>query len=183
MTLLILGLILWILSHMFKRLAPGAAQRMDENRRKTGVSVLSLVAIVLMVIGFRGWQADVLYVMPDWTVRLNNLLMLVSVYLMAAAGMKTAITRRVRHPQSTGVILWSVAHLLVRGDWAVITLFGGLLLWAVAAIALENAQTEWRPASGPISKGKEIGAIVGAVIVTGAIGYVHVWLGLAPFGG
>jgi hypothetical protein len=30
--------------------------------------------------------------------------------------------------------------------------------------------------------GKEVGAVVGAVVVLGAIGWVHNWLGYWPFG-
>jgi hypothetical protein len=30
--------------------------------------------------------------------------------------------------------------------------------------------------------GKEIGAVVGAVVVTVALGYAHVWFGLSPWG-
>ena len=35
---------------------------------------------------------------------------------MKASGMKTAITRVIRHPQLTAVKVWAVAHLLVNGD-------------------------------------------------------------------
>lgn len=176
MVLLILGILLWIVPHMFKRLAPAAAARMDETRRKMIVSLLSLVSLVLMVIGFRAWDAGTLYVMPGWTVHLMALLMVASIYLLAAAGMKTRITRVIRHPQLTGVTLWALAHLLVNGDWASILLFGSMLLWAQAGIRLENAQTDWvKPPVGPM--GKEIGAVVGTVIVTVLAVFIHKWLG------
>lgn len=182
MILLILGLALWIMPHLFKRVAPAMAAGIDEKKRKMGVTILSFVAIVLMVIGYRGWVSGDLYTPPTWGAHANNLLMMISIYLMAAAGMKTRITRVIRHPQSTGVILWSVAHLLANGDWASIVLFGALGLWAVAAIVLENAQKSWtKPAPAPM--GKEIGAIVGTLIVVGVAGWIHIALGYHPFGG
>jgi hypothetical protein len=43
-------------------------------------------------------------------------------------------------------------------------------------------RAEPRPALNPPAPiGKEIGAILGAVIVTGAIGWIHIWFGLSPF--
>jgi uncharacterized membrane protein len=179
---LVLGVAIWTLSHSFKRLAPAAAANIPETRRKNMVSLASLVAIVLMVIGYRSWSAGLAFTPPAWGAHANNLLMLIAVYLLAASGMKTRITRVIRHPMATGVILWSVAHLLANGDWASVVLFGGIAGWAVLSIILENAQKTWiKPPVGPA--GKEIGAIVGAVVVVAVIGYVHTFFGLMPFGG
>ena len=179
---LVIGVLLWGLTHSFKRLAPARAAAMDDGKRKGFVTLASLVAIVLMVIGYRAWDAGLAYVPPSWGVHANNLLMLLSLYFFAASGMKTAVTRKVRHPMMTGTLLWVAAHLLANGDWASVVLFGGIAVWAVMAMLLENAQTTWKkPAPAP--RGKEIGALVGAVLVTGVIGYVHTLFGLMPFGG
>jgi NnrU protein len=75
-----------------------------------------------------------------------------------------------------------VAHLLVNGDLASVVLFGGILAWAVVEVILINRATERGPLPEPAPLGKEIGAVVGAVLVTGAIGWVHNWLGVWPFG-
>lgn len=181
MVLIVLGLALWSLSHLFKRIAPSFRAEMGD-RAKGLVAAASFVGIVLMVFGYRGAEVvDIWY--PSAAMRhVNNLLMLVSIYLFAASGMKTAIARKFRHPMLTGVIIWAVAHLLVNGDLASIILFGGMLVWAVLSIVMINrAEPEWnRPLPAP--KGKEIGAAVGAVIVLGAIGFIHSLLGYPPFG-
>jgi len=182
MVWLVLGVVLWTLSHNFKRLAPAAAANIPESRRKGIVALTGLVAIVLMVIGYRGWTAGPAYAPPSWGVHLNNLLMLFSIYLFAASGMKTRITRVIRHPMLTAVIVWATAHLLVHGDWASVVLFGGMGVWAVLSMILANAQTSWTK-SPAAPRGKEIGAVVGAVLVVGVIGYIHTLFGLMPFGG
>lgn len=183
MILTILGLLLWSGSHLFKRLAPDARAAMGD-RGKGLVSLLSLAGIVLMVIGYRGWDGDFLWNRAAWMTGVNNLLMLVSLYLFAAAGMKTAVARRYRHPQLTAVILWAAAHLLVNGDVPSLVLFGGLALWAILSIVLINrAEPRWAPPAAAPNAGKEAGAAIGAVVVTVALGYAHIWFGLSPFGG
>lgn len=182
MIILVLGLVLWIAAHSFKRLLPAVAEGMPDGRRKGLVSLASAAAIVLMVVGYRSWSAPIAYAPPSWGVHLNNLLMLLSIYMFAASGMKTRAARVIRHPMLTGTLLWSAAHLLANGDWAAIVLFGGIGLWAILLMIVETAQDDWT-APPPAPRGKEIGAIVGSVLLVGVIGYLHTLFGLMPFGG
>jgi uncharacterized membrane protein len=178
---IVLGVALWWGAHLFKRLAPARRAALGDPGK--GLVAIALVAsVVLMVIGYRGVEHIDLWYPPAFLTHLNNLLMLLAVYLYAASGMKTGITRVIRHPQLTGFKTWAVAHLLVNGDLASVILFGGLLAWAVVAVIMINrAEPDWtRPDPAPV--GKEIGAVVGAVVVTGLIGLVHNWLGVWPFG-
>lgn len=179
---LILGLVLWSGAHLFKRLAPAARTGMGDRARGL-VALCVLAGVVLMVIGYRAWDGSaILWNSSVAMVGINNTLMLVAVYLFAASGMKTRITRVIRHPQLTGVILWAVAHLLANGDVASLVLFGGLALWAVLEMALINAAGPRVRTEARTSAGKEAGALVGAVLVTLAIGYAHTWFGLSPWG-
>ena len=125
MTLLILGLILWAFAHLAKRLVPGFHRSLKGAERPM-VTGLLVVALVLMVIGYRMADGAVFWGRNAALVGINNLLMLVSVYLFAASGMKTALARKMRHPMLTGVLVWSVAHLLVNGDTPSFVLFGGM---------------------------------------------------------
>ncbi|WP_135449187.1 NnrU family protein [Tabrizicola caldifontis] len=181
MTLIVLGLALWWAAHLFRRLAPAQRAAMGDAGR--GVVALGVLAgLVLMVIGYRGVEQIDLWYPPVFLTHVNNLLMLFAVYLYAASGMKTRITRVIRHPQLTAVKVWAVAHLLVNGDLASVILFGGILAWAVVEVIVIN-RAEPRPAPpAPAPVGREIGAVVGAVVVLGAIGWVHNWLGVWPFG-
>lgn len=189
MTLIVLGLALWWGAHLWKRLAPGSRAAVGAPGKGL-VAALVVASVVLMVIGYRGstWLGIEgvafveLWSPPRFLVGVNNLLMLFAVYLYAASGMKTRITRVIRHPQLTAVKTWAVAHLLVNGDLAAVVLFGGLLAWAVVEVILIN-RAEPRPVPpAPAPVGKEIGAVLGAVVVLVAIMLVHNWLGVQPWG-
>lgn len=181
MLVLILGVLIWALAHLFKRIAPAARANMGD-KAKGPVALLSLAGIVLMVIGYRMWDGSVYWGRSPAMVGINNLLMLFAVYLFAASGMKTWITSKIRHPQLTGVKTWAIAHLLVNGDMPSFVLFGGLLTWAVIEVILINRQAKPAKNTGPFPVGKEIGAAVGAVVVFAAIAGVHYWLGYPAFG-
>ncbi len=181
MTLLILGLVLWTAAHLFRRLAPARRAAMGDPAKGL-VTVAVLGSVVLMVLGYRGAEIVELWYPPAWLRHVNNLLMLLAVYLFAASGVKTAITRAIRHPQLTAVKTWAVAHLLVNGDAASVVLFGGLLAWAVVAVIAINRAVPRPAPNPPVPAGKEIGAVVGAVVVVLAIGWLHAWLGYPVFG-
>ncbi|MBV7410825.1 NnrU family protein [Maritimibacter sp. DP1N21-5] len=181
MIVLILGVLLWSGAHLFKRLAPDARARMGDKGRGL-VALASLAGIVLMVIGYRMADGAVHWGRTPALVGINNLLVLLAVYLFAASGMKTWITSKIRHPQLTAVKAWALAHLLVNGDVPSYVLFGGLLVWAVLEVILINRAARPAKATGPFPMGKEIGAVVGAVVVFGVIAWVHTWLGYPVFG-
>lgn len=180
MTLLALGLILWIAAHLFKRLAPDARAGLGDRGR--GIVTLAILAgVVLMVIGYRSTEGTFYWGRSPALVGINNLLMLISVYLFAAAGMKTAIARRLRHPMLTGVLLWSTAHLLVNGDTPSFLLFGGLGLWALVEMVVINRASPWVPPPAKPAKFEAM-AVAGTLIVYGAIAGVHYALGYPAFG-
>jgi uncharacterized membrane protein len=180
---LILGVALWSGAHLFKRIAPDARQRMGDAA-KGGVAVAVLLSVVLMYWGYR--NAD--FVAIFWTrhpatVGINNLLNLLALYLFAASGMKTWLGQKMRHPQLIAVKTWAIAHLLVNGDVPSLILFGGLLAWAVVEVILINRQTAWtKPEQVEVNIGKEIGAVVGTVVLYGLIAWVHYWFGYPVFG-
>ena len=182
MTLLIIGLFLWIFPHTFKRILPGARAALGEEKGKGLVALLSLAGIVLMVIGYRMVDATLIWDRHPATVGLNNLLNLLAVYLFAASGMKTWITSKIRHPQLTAVKAWAIAHLLVNGDMPSFILFGGLLAWAVVEVILINRQTDDVRPTGPFETRKEIIAAGASLFVFGLIAGVHYLLGHAAFG-
>jgi uncharacterized membrane protein len=181
MTLIVLGLALWWAAHLWKRLAPGSRASMG-NAGKGLVTAGVLAGVVLMVMGYRGVEQIDLWYPPAFLTHVNNLLMLFAVYLYAASGMKTRITRVIRHPQLTAVKTWAVAHLLVNGDLASVILFGGLLAWAVVEVILINKAVPRGPLPEPVPVGREIGAVVGAIVVLVGIMLVHNWLGVQPWG-
>lgn len=180
MQVMVLGLILWIASHLFKRVAPGLRARMGDVPGKMAVTVLSLAAIVLMVIGYRRAEIEPIYTPMPGMGHLTDLLMLVSVFLLGVPHSKGLVKARLRHPMLLGVILWAAAHLLVNGDLASVVLFGGLGLWAVVSIVLINAQESWTPPPRGRLKSDMIGVAI-ALVLYALIAGVHIWLGHNPF--
>ncbi|GGA94495.1 NnrU family protein [Allosediminivita pacifica] len=178
---LIIGVALWSGAHLFKRLAP--ARRAAMGGKAKGLVALALVvAIVLMVIGYRGSYGPFFWGRHPATVGINNLLMLLSVYLFAASGMKTYLGQRMRHPQLIAVKTWSLAHILVNGDLPSFILFGGLMAWAVVEVILINKQTTFTKPAVQVVARKEIIAVVATLVVYGAIAGIHYALGYPAFG-
>jgi len=180
MTLLILGVLLWSVAHLFKRLAPGVRATMGTAGRAV-IAVLIVASVVLMVQGYAPAEGTFYWGRSAPLVGINNLLMLLAFYLYAASGLKTAITRRIRHPQLTAVKVWAVSHLLVNGDLPSFVLFGGILAWAVVSVILINrAEPNWTP---PAAKpGAEVKAIIATVVVVVLVMLLHNWLGVQPWG-
>ena len=179
--ILIAGLLVWSFGHWLKRLAPGPRGSLGDAGKGL-VAALALAGIVLMVLGYRWAPVDPLWTPPSGARSINNLLVLLAFYLFAASGMKTAVTRWVRHPQLWAVRLWAIAHLLVKGDLAALILFGGLFVWAQISVFLINRADPFWSANPEVKPGKEIGAIVGTVLVVGIVGLIHGWIGPSPFG-
>ena len=182
MALLVLGLALWWAGHFFKRALPDMRAGMGDGGKGVAAVVI-LAGVVLMVIGYRGLAAPQVWYPPAFMIHLNNLLMLLAIYLFAASGTKARAGVAMRHPQLTGFKTWAVAHLLVNGDLASIVLFGGLLAWAVAeVIVINRAQPAWTRAEWG-GTGAEVKAVVGTVVVFAIIAGIHTWLGYWPFPG
>lgn len=182
MTLLLLGIGLWWAGHFFKRLLPGVRARMGE--RGKGVAALLIVAgLVTMVLGFRGAALETVFVPPPWGRHANNLSMLVAVILLGMGSSKGKLRAWLRHPMLTGVLVWSVAHLLVNGDLASLVLFGSMGVWAVVEMVVISAKDgPWkRPEPGPIAG--DVRLIVISLVVFGVIAAIHTWLGYYPFPG
>jgi uncharacterized membrane protein len=181
MTLLIIGILLWVASHTLKRIAPGLRAALGEERGKGVMALLALAGIVLMVIGYRGAAVVPVYTPLPGMGHLNNLLMLFSLFFFAAGGMKPGIVAtKVRHNMLTGLLIWALAHLLVNGDLASIVLFGSMAAYAIASMLLISRAVPWqRPERGPVMN--DVKSALGAVVLYAVIVGIHWWLGYNPF--
>lgn len=183
MILLILGLILWALAHLFKRLAPEARAKLGE-RGKGLVTVALIAALALIIIGYRGADFISIWQPPAFLVHINNVLMLLALWVFgssAAKGAKAWPAYKTRHPQLLSVKIWALAHLLVNGDLASIVLFGGMLAWAVVSVILINrAEPAWT-APEPAGRATYIRLAVISLVIFVLATTLHVWLGVWPF--
>jgi uncharacterized membrane protein len=180
MSLLILGLAIWVFAHVFKRLLPGPRAALGD-KGKGLIAFLLLGAIVLMVIGYRGAAINPVYTPFPGIGHLNNLLMFIALYLFGVSGSRGLLYGKIRHPMLWGTTLWAVAHLLVNGDQASLILFGGIGLWALMQMVLINRSTAWVPAKAGRGISGDTRNTIGTVLIFGVITGIHSWLGYNPF--
>lgn len=136
---LVLGLLIFFLVHLVPTqtdLRRGLVERLGVNGYKAAFSVVALIGLVLIVVGFGKMQVmpgknPELWTPPVWTRHLAFLLMLPAFVLLVAAYVPSRIRTAVKHPMLAAIKLWAVAHLLANGDLASLLLFGSFLGFAV----------------------------------------------------
>jgi len=182
MVWLTLGVALWSWSHLLKRVSPGFRASLGDGRGKGLVTVLSLLAIGLMIYGYIHAEVVQLWNPPAFMRHLNNALMVISVLLLNLGASRGVMRTWLRHPMLTAVKVWALAHLLVNGDLASVILFGGLLAWAVFdVIKINRMEPPWvRPAPGPVLN--DVIYVVASAVLFGVIVYIHGWLGYPALG-
>ncbi len=183
MILLILGILLWVAAHYFKRLAPDLRANMGNAGK--GVVALAIVGgLILMIIGYRSADFINIWYPPAFLTHVNNLLMLLAVWVYgssAAKGAKAWPAYKTRHPQLMAVKIWALAHLLVNGDLASIILFASMLAWAVGEVIMINrAEPEWT-APSPAGRKTYIRLAVISIVMLVVISGIHYALGVSPF--
>ncbi len=181
MLLLILGVALWWAAHLFKRVTPDMRANLG-NKGKGLIALLLGVSIVMMVFGYQMADGAHSWGRHPATVGINNLMLVVALYLTSPGPSKGALFHKMRHPMLAGFLVWALAHILVNGDVPSFVLFGGLGLWALVEIVVINrAEPNWTPpAKGPIKK--DLIFLAASVVLLVVIGYVHGLLGPAAFG-
>ncbi len=189
MSLLILGLALFLGIHSISIVAPGwrdaQAARLGENAWKGLYTLLSLAGFALIVFGYGQARQEpvVLYVPPTALRHVAALLMLPVFVLLVAAYVPGRIKAAAKHPMLAATKLWALAHLLANGNLADVLLFGGFLAWAVADRISMKRRTQ-RPLPGaPAGRFNDaIALVLGLVLYVAFVAVGHRWLiGVAPF--
>jgi uncharacterized membrane protein len=193
MTLLILGLILFLGMHSIRIFAEDfrSAQvaRFGLLGWKAIYALISLLGFVLLCYGYGEARLSPLMIWnpPVWTRHLAALLTIPAFILLAAAYVPgTRIKQRVGQPMVIAVKVWALAHLLANGTLADVLLFGSFLVWAVLDTISSNRRDRAAGVTyscGPLSRD------ISAVII-GLVAWVifALWLhgpliGVRPFGG
>jgi len=191
MTLLILGLVIFIGVHSVGILAPAwrdrTAARLGTVPWQGLYSLASLAGFLLIVWGYGLARQDpvALYAPPVWTRHLALLLMVPVFPLLLAAYLPGRIQATVKHPMLAAVKLWALAHLLANGNLADVILFGAFLAWAVADRISLKRRTPPPVPGAPAGKANDWIALVAGLGLYGAfLGGLHTWLiGVSPLMG
>lgn len=191
MTLLILGLVLFLGIHSVSIVAPAwrdaqVAQR-GEGAWKGVYSLVSIASFVLLIYGYGlARQAPVmLYTAPTAMRHVALLLMLPFFPLLFAAYLPGRIKTAAKHPMLLAVKLWALAHLLANGTLHDVILFGAFLVWAVAdRISVKRRSVARVVPSAPHSMLNDATAVIGGLAVYAVfVVWAHRWLiGVSPLG-
>ena len=179
-----IGVLLWMVVHFVPSLTPDFRQtligKFGEKPYKGLFALDIVVAIVLIVYGWRTTAPEIVYVPPAWGHLAALLLMAISVFLLGAAQRPSMVKQFIRHPQLTGLVVWSIAHLLANGDQKSLVLFGGLGVWALLEMTFINRRDgAWiKPESPGIAR--ELLGVVITVVVFAVLIFLHPYFAGVP---
>lgn len=192
MGLFLVGLLLFFVTHAVRLYADPlrtqAIAALGPTMWKLGYSVLSLLALVLIV---KGYPEARLATLPLWSLPtgLNHfaglLILLAFVFVVAAYVPGNHFKARVGHPMLIGLKLWAFAHLLVNGDSTSLILFGSFLAWSVMLYIASRKRDRLNGVQYPRGgwMGDAITVAVAAALWAGFAMHGHLKLiGVAPFG-
>jgi uncharacterized membrane protein len=191
MMVLIVGLILFLGIHLVPtspELRDGLKERIGEIPYKVIFSLLSLVGLVVIVLGYHKLQLHpgknpILWEPPIWTRHIAVALMLPAMILLVASVIPSRIRTAVRHPMLIAIKTWAFAHLIANGDLGALLLFGSFLAFAV----YDRISVKKRGAQGPLGSAPSSAINDVIVVVLGVALYAalllggHQWLiGVSP---
>jgi uncharacterized membrane protein len=187
-TVLVVGLIVFLGLHSLRIVLPGLRERMiarlGEGAFKGLYTVASLIGFALIIWGFglaRAQSGLVYEPAGSGLRRVTEALMLPALILAVASAVPHGYIRRaVRHPLLIGTILWASAHLLVNGETAAVVLFGTFLAWAVIDLAAQAGRSR-APAPKPSPAYDVVAVLVGVALYGALVWRVHEWaFGVSP---
>ena len=148
---LVLGVVLFVGPHLWSILLPAQRDavktRWGEARFKFTYLAVSLVGILLFAWAYQLGRSgpatlDMLYEPLVGARHFAMLLILAGFILIFANGSQSHIRRLFKHPFSMGIVLWSLAHLLVNGETAVVVIFASFLLVAALDVIMSFASAK-----------------------------------------
>ncbi|HKJ16199.1 MAG TPA: NnrU family protein [Xanthomonadales bacterium] len=189
MTLLILGLVLFLGPHSVSIFAEGwrnSVVARKELQYKIIYSLASLAGLVLIVMGYGEARMNptVLYAPPAGLRHFASLLMLPAFICFFAPYFPGRIKSALKHPQLVGVKLWAFSHLLANGMLADVVLFGSFLAWAVIdRISFKHRTPRPLPGPEPSAKNDVIVIVIGLAVYLVFVFWLHrILIGVPPFG-
>ena len=180
MALLITGILMFTLAHLFPAVAKATrdrlADRLGDGPYQGLFSLVILSSIVVIVFGWKAAQPTLVYVPVVGSGLVTSGLMLLASVLFIASVMPTNLKRLLRHPQMTGTLLWSIAHLLANGDSRSVMLFGGLGIWSILEMLFCNRRDGAWQKPEPVALAKDVVFVIAGAVLFAVFAYSHRWL-------
>lgn len=179
MALFLAGLAIFFGSHLYTALARGPREalvkKLGAGPYKGLYSLVSLAGFALIVVGWRGADAGIVYTPPEGGRHIAYLLTLFAFVMLAAAyAPKGKIAAAIKHPMLAGVKAWAFAHLLVNGELRSVILFGAFLAYGVIDRIAVKRRGDNGPAPGPWRNDV-------IAVVAGVAAWLAVYLFLHPY--
>lgn len=180
MTLLLIGILLFVGVHLIPSLAPqvktGWRGKLGEGGYKGSFSVLLLASFVLMVMGWQGADPTAIYQPNPYLRQPAIAIAMIAIGLLVIGSRNSRIRQGVRHPQLLGVFMWSLAHIMMNGDSRSVVLFGAMLLWSIVEmVAISRREGEWDKDDIPSIGSELITAVIIVATVTLLV-YAHPYI-------
>jgi uncharacterized membrane protein len=172
---LVVGIGVFIGVHLFTAVTQwrrALVARLGEWPYKGLFTLIALSSLVLAIWGYSQAGHYLIWEGPYYGYEIGLTLMPVATVFLVAAYLPSNIKRLTAHPMLWGVVLWSISHLLVQGHWAALILFGGLGLYALAAMAIATARGV-RPLRTRQALWKEVVVIVIGLVIYGVLLSLH----------
>lgn len=145
MTILIVGLLMFLGIHSINILAPARRQAFASNlgakKWKLIFTAVSIVGFILIVVGYGEARSAPTWLWnPPAGLRHLALLLTVPAFILIVAAYipGNRIKAKLGHPMFAAVKIWAFAHLLANGSLADVLLFGSFLVWAVAGFVVSR---------------------------------------------
>ncbi|WP_119389272.1 NnrU family protein [Taklimakanibacter lacteus] len=188
MSLLIIGIVIFIGTHLLAMLLRGPRDRLlarlGEGPYKGLFSLVSVIGLGLMIYGFyttRGMLEpdDYLYTPAPWTRHAAMGLVLLAFIFIGASHGKGYLKLWLKQPMSIGFGLWALAHLLANGERPDVYLFGSILVLAVLDIILSTARG-LVPQHEPQVKSDIRAVIIGVILYLVFLFVIHPYVFKVP---
>lgn len=179
MTLLWIGLGVFFGVHLIPMtpLKAGLVNALGANRYKALFSLLSLIGLVLIILGYRQAPVEMVFGPKGWARAAAVHSMPIAFVLLAASNMPTHIRAQLKHPMMLGILLWSMLHYFANGERAAVWLFGSFALYSIVSIVSTSVRgkTLIDPAK-PAAWKYDVRAVIGGLVVYAVVLFAHGWL-------
>lgn len=136
MTLLLIGLALFFVPHLFPStpLRGALVNAMGAKPYKLMVTVASIAGLIVAVIGYRQVPVEYIFAPKPWARAAALHSMPLAFILLGAANMPTHIRQWLKHPMMIGILIWSTLHYFANGEKAAVWLFGSFMVYSIVSI-------------------------------------------------
>lgn len=154
--------------------------RMGETPYKAAYSLVALIGLILIAMGYSRMDYQELWPSPDWASHLALAVMPIVFILQVAAELKGHIRKTIKHPMIIGILLWAIVHLIANGDRASLYLFGSFAVFSVFSIISSSRRGKFPKYTTPKIMHDVIAVGIGIVLFAGVL-WAHEFLfGIAP---